>query len=446
MTKLHHARRNAVRATALAALVAGALAGATGCAQLTLAWASLDVEGKPPARPPALGSFGSDGPVETPEDWRARRAPALREAFQQHIYGFLPDASEARVLETARLEAPEFEGIGHLEVFQVQVSATFDGEVADSEVFGIDLLLPAGASGPVPVVIMQTFCPLTDRPTKPALTGGGPGVSCNGGVLSRLTKLIFRRAIATPPLIDLLERGFGVATIYSKGIVPDKRRAGLDALDALAPQRAETDTRWGAIAAWGWLYSRMIDVVGDDPRVDPNRMIAFGHSRFGKAALFAAAFDDRIDGVISNQSGAAGAALSKGKKGETVRAITSAFPHWFATSFDEYAGREEDLPIDQHLLIALIAPRPVFLGNARRDVWSDPNGTYRAAQGATPVYELLGGAGLDQQGMADFNPNGDIAYWFRPGRHSIVRRDWPALIAFLEAHFGAGRGAGREGD
>ncbi len=434
-----------MRLAALAALAAWGLFGATGCAQLALAWASVDVTGKPAAEPAALGPFAGDGPIKTADDWRERRAPALREAFQQHIYGFLPDASETRVLTRRPVEAPEFVDLGYLEEFQIQVSATFDGEAADSQIFGIDLLLPASARGPVPVVIMQTFCPLTDRSAKPAVTGGGPGVSCNGGVLSRLTKLLFRRSIATPPLVDLLDRGFGVVTIYPKDVVPDRPRAGLDALDALGPRRAESDTRWGAIAAWGWLYSRMIDVVGDDPRIDPNRMIAFGHSRFGKAALFAAAFDDRIDGVISNQSGAGGAALSKGKKGETVRAITNDFPHWFATAFDDYAGREQDLPVDQHQLIALVAPRPVFLGNARRDVWADPNGTYRAALGANPVYELFGRAGLDQGGMTDFNPQGDIAYWFRPGMHGIDRRDWPAFIAFLEAHFGNAP-RGREGE
>lgn len=155
-------------------------------------------------------------------------------------------------------------------------------------------------------------------------------------------------------------------------------------------------------------------MLADDPRIDADRVIAFGHSRFGKAALVAAAFDLRIAGVVSNQSGTGGAALSRDKSGETVAQIVQRYPHWFAGAFDDYARREDELPVDQHQLLGMITPRPIFLGNARRDTWSDPKGTYRAAMNADPIYELDGKCGLDQGDMTDFSPQADISYWLRP--------------------------------
>jgi len=180
----------------------------------------------------------------------------------------------------------------------------------------------------------------------------------------------------------------------------------------------------------------MVDVLEDDARIDQSAIITWGHSRYGKSALVAAAFDDRIDGVISHQSGTGGASLNRGKKGESVKAITASYPHWFANRYASFGGREEEMTIDQHHLLALIAPRPVLLGNARRDVWSDPNGAFRAAMGADPVYELAGSAGLDQKRLDAWNPDADLAFWIRAGTHGVVKEDWPAFLEFLDAHFG----------
>lgn len=412
-------------------LFLAAVIGAGGCARLSLAWTSLDVTGAA-ATPPALGPFGAAPAVLSAEDWEKTRAPLLRAAFQDHVYGRFPDASSTRIVARNGAESA-FEG-AIFETYDLRVTATFDDEAADSDVFAMELFLPADAKGPSPVVLIQTFCDPTHERVYPAVTGGGPGVTCNGGPLTRAARLVFGTRIATAPIERLLAAGYGAAILYPKAVIPDRPRAGLDALDALAPMRAESDARWGAIAAWGWLYSRMVDALQGDPRIDAGKFVALGHSRFGKAALVAAAFDARIAAVISNQSGTGGASLSRAKKGETVRQITKSYPHWFATRFDDYAGRESELPVDQHLLLALIAPRPILLGNARRDVWSDPNGAFRAAQGADPVYELFGRAGLDQEGMRDFNPGADIAYWLRGGPHSVGEKDWDAFFAFLERH------------
>ena len=188
----------------------------------------------------------------------------------------------------------------------------------------------------------------------------------------------------------------------------------------------------------------MVDVLEQDARLDRSAMIAWGHSRYAKAALVAAAFDPRIAGVIAHQSGTGGASLNYKKPGESVARITRSYPHWFARSYAAYTD-EARPDVDQHQLLALIAPRPVLLGNARRDVWSDPNGAFRAAMGADPVYRLYGAKGLDQSRLRPYDPAAGIAFWLRPGTHGVVKEDWPAFLAFLGAHFEAkdGDGGGR---
>ena len=179
----------------------------------------------------------------------------------------------------------------------------------------------------------------------------------------------------------------------------------------------------------------MVDALESDPDIAASDYVTYGHSRYGKSALVAAAFDPRISGVISHQSGTGGASLNRRKKGETVASITKNYPHWFAARYAEYAGREGEMPVDQHHLLALIAPRPVMLGNARRDVWSDPNGAFRAAMGADPVYRLYADAGLEQSRLDEWRPDASLAFWLRPGTHGVVEEDWPAFLEFLDAHF-----------
>jgi hypothetical protein len=421
----------AVRIARAVLLTAGFLCG---CAQTALPRASLSLNGTP-AQPAALGEFLGAPPVRTVAQWERERAPALRDAFQRYIYGYFPDESRTEIVSRGVIEAEAFGDDAVIEELHLRVSATFDAEAADSDVFRMELILPREASGPVPILLIQTFCPSKYERVHPAVSGGGPGVHCGRSVTGRIMRLLFGSRIATAPIDRLVDEGYGAAILYSRQVVPDKPRAGLDALDAFAPTRAESDTRWGAIAAWAWLYSRMLDAIEKDPRIDTDGVVALGHSRYGKAALLAAAFDPRIDAVIANQSGLAGAALTRSKTGETIAQATRSYPHWFATAFDNFEGKEQTLPVDQHLLLALIAPRPILLGNARRDVWSDPNASFRAAQSADAVYELYGRQGLDQDGLKDFRPDADIAFWLRPGMHGVLGRDWDAFLKFLNAHF-----------
>ncbi|MET0545886.1 MAG: hypothetical protein ABWZ40_06220, partial [Caulobacterales bacterium] len=182
--------------------------------------------------------------------------------------------------------------------------------------------------------------------------------------------------------------------------------------------------------------------LSSDPRFDKKRMVLWGHSRNGKSALVAAAFDPRVSGVIAHQSGRGGAALTRSTLGETVAEITEKYPYWFAPDFKNYAGMEQSLPIDQHQLIALIAPRPVLFTGGRSDGWADPEGAFRAIQGAQPAYQLMGSDGLKQPDMKHPDLTGDLSFYIRGGNHGSTTYDWNMFLDWMDAHFTNASAAG----
>lgn len=358
-------------------------------------------------------------------EWEAGRA-GLREAFQREVYGAWPDAARARILSHTVVDTAAYDGAGRIEQYTLDL-AGFTTHLAT--------VMPAGTNGPVPVVVMQMFCGNRAAlgwhegvagPLSPHAPGCEPD-----GFTSWTVRRIFGRHIMEPPVADILARGYALAFIYPGDVVPDHAGAAGTALDALSP-----DEESGAIAAWAWVYSRAIDVLEADDRFDAGRMAVWGHSRNGKSALLAAAFDPRIDLVIAHQAGTGGTTLSRSDAGESVAQITDSYPHWFNDSFAAHAGREGELPVDQHQLIALMAPRPLLIGGAWRDQWSDPGGSLRAARWATPVYALYGSGGLEQEGLGDFDPGADLAVVMRRGLHGVTAADWAHFLDFLDAHFG----------
>lgn len=251
------------------------------------------------------------------------------------------------------------------------------------------------------------------------------------------------KAASRWPVESILAKGYGVVTAYYGDIEPDfdgGRPHGVrEMLDSRngKPQSPQADEAWGAIGAWAWGMSRIADYLVIDKDVDKNRIALTGHSRIGKAALWAGAQDQRFSIVISNESGEGGAALSRRNFGEDVWRINNSFPHWFAKNYRGYSNNEAELPVDQHMLIALIAPRPVYVASAAEDLHSDPRGEFLAAVHAGPVYELLGKQSLGTEKFPELHQPlmKTIGYHIRAGKHDVTAYDWDQWCAFAKLHW-----------
>ena len=243
------------------------------------------------------------------------------------------------------------------------------------------------------------------------------------------------------PVQDLLNRGYVACAVSTSAIDPDRADGFNDGLRGFFARAAgditkiSRDDAWKSLSAWGWGASRALDYLLTLDQVDKSKIALIGHSRGGKSALWAAAEDTRFAIVCSNNSGCGGAALSRRAYGETVARITKSFPHWFCDRFSFYAGRESELPIDQHQLIALIAPRPVYVTSAADDLWADPRGEYLSLVGAAPVYKLFGPEAIQSSEMpaiAQPRIEGKMGYHIRSGPHGLTEYDWDKYLDFCD--------------
>lgn len=377
--------------------------------------------------------------ISTSEQWMQTRRPHLLELFRQNVYGRSPEISGELKFDVVSSSTEALGGLAE----RTEVRITLDSV---PEWKGINLLLytPKNARGPVPVVLglnfygnhtitSETGVMLSDRWMRDS---DKMGIEDHRATEESRGKLTRRW-----PLQMILERGFAVGTAYCGDIEPDQAEGwkmglrGMIARDESDAQRSSDD--WGAIGAWAWGLSRMLDYCERDDRVDTRRSIVIGHSRLGKTALWAGAQDQRFGLVVSNNSGEGGAALARRDYGETIKIITTSFPHWFCSKFATYAGRADDLPVDQHMLIALMAPRPVYIASATRDRWADPRGEFLSGVNAGPVYELFGltGLGTDEWPEPDKHIGHLIGYHLREGGHDLTSFDWTQYLDFADKHF-----------
>lgn len=391
------------------------------CTRLGLNYASLSIEGKPDAWPPIAGD---------PQGFLAERAQ-WQERLETHVFGPFPEGLDAELVSRNVLDTAYLDGTGTLEEYVIEISGS-----GKARRFTLGIAWPQ-TDGPVPVIINQSFCGNQTAFQYPAMSPPlRDGVSdfCGAGeesVTSRIARLIFGRYIASPPMERVLSRGYAYASFYTSELIPDSARAARRVMPDF-PHGARGEIT-GAVAGWAAGFSAAIDVLEDDPRIDPARTAIMGHSRSGKSALVAGVYDRRIDAIVAHQAGTGGTALSRNKPGETVAEMVESYPHWFDPAYAEYdAEGPNTTPVDMHALIALNAPTPLLIGNGRRDVWSDPNGSWRATLEAAPIYEAAGTRGLEQDSMRDTDLSSDLVFWMRPGGHSITARDWDAWLDWLD--------------
>lgn len=358
--------------------------------------------------------------IATAEEWLEEQRPSLLAVFEREIYGRTPASRPAM---TAEVTDDSLTGDGTLR--RKQVSLTFRSDYGSARA---DLLIyaPARAAGPVPVFLGLN-------------SGGNWTISTDPGVHAPEGRKRGRHERRWP--VDAITvAGYAVATLCCDDFFPDKDLGSYaQSMQRLFPleERGPGPDRWGAIATWAWGLSRALDYLQTDPQFDSARVAVIGHSRLGKAALWAGARDPRFALVVSNNSGCGGAALSKRLAGETVRDINARFPHWFCGNFRAYDDREENLPVDQHQLLALIAPRALAVGSASEDHWADPAGERMALELAQPVFALFGIPPLETKAPAS---DRRLHYHLRPGEHDILLPDWQEYLRLADAVLGRTRG------
>jgi len=380
------------------------------------------------------GSRVTDG-----RTWRTKRRPEILELFRKYVYGRAPiTRPENMTFEVFDLEKQALGGLAT----RKQVTVNFTGE-KDGPKMDILIYLPNAAEKPVPAFVLLNFGGNHTIHIDPAIKLSERWMRSKsaGVVKNRADEKSRGRSSSRFNVEKILKRGYGLATIYYGDIDPDFHdgfKNGVHPVfDKLIDGERAPDA-WGSICAWAWGLSRAMDYFESDENIDNKRVAVLGHSRLGKTALWAGARDERFAFVISNNSGCGGAALSRRAFGETVKRINTSFPHWFCENFKQYNGKEDAIPVDQHMLIALMAPRPVYVTSADGDLWADPRGEFLSCRYAGGVYRLLGLRGLRVRQMPALDEpvqEGAIGYHVRSGGHNLTEYDWQRFMDFADKHF-----------
>ncbi len=381
--------------------------------------------------------FDDGSPVKSVADWKKRRAEVLQ-LFRDHVYGNAPKLRGGLKVKLLS-EEEALDGLAIRKQVRIQLTDKPYGPRFDLLIYR-----PAAAKKAVPAILGYNFYGNHTIHPDPGIVihqSWSRNDKSKGVVNNRATEAGRGSRQSRWAVEMILRRGYALATIYYGDVEPDHKDGWEDSTRSyyLAPGRSKpAPTDWGAIGAWATGLSRALDYLGTDRSINEKQVVVFGHSRLGKTSLWTGASDERFAITISNNSGCGGAALSRRRFGETVKRINTVFPHWFNDRFNRYNENENDCPVDQHMLVALMAPRPVYIASAEEDRWADPNGEFLSGKHADPVYALFDkvGVGVDKQPGLD-QPVGDtIGYHVRTGGHDVKDYDWEQYLNFADRHFG----------
>lgn len=338
--------------------------------------------------------------VTNTEIWKEKRRPEILKLFETYVYG---RTMIGRPKEMTWVVMSEDRNALESTAITKNVTIYFTG-MKDGLKMDLKITLPAKAGKPTPIFLIPGW------------------------------------GLRDPKI--LLNRGYGLALFKPWEIEPDRKddssKTTIRKVFAKPGKTEPAPDEWGAIAAWAWAMSRAMDYIETDPDIDAKKVCIMGFSRYGKVAMWAGAQDERFAIVFSGESGCGGVVIVRRGYGETVKSINGYAPHWFNDNFKKYGDRVNDLPVDWHMLVALMAPRPVYIATAEEDYWGDPRGSFLAGKFAEPIYELFGKKGLSVDNMPPLEtPVGDmIGYHNRKGGHGITDYDWEQFLAFADRHLG----------
>lgn len=354
---------------------------------------------------------GYDGQIiSSIQDWETKRRPQLLAKFADQVYGQLPIDYEAIRFEEQNQTDHPHRAYANLKTVDITVSRN-----SNSQTIHLQIYFPRNGEGPFPVFL------LISHRNVAKVTGD-------------IENQFF-------PVEQIVSRGYAAAIFDVEDVAPDdKNRFTQGILDKLYPEQLSMPDGMRALSAWAWGAMRVMDYLETDRTIDAQRAGVVGHSRGGKAALWCGANDTRWAITVSNESGCGGAALSRRKFGETVERITASFPFWFNDNFKQFKGKEEELPLDQHQLIAGIAPRAVYVGSAMEDRWADPKGEYLSLKLGSRVYSELYRVPVILPQEYNYLPHTlhqkSLGYHLREGTHDLTGYDWGKIMDFAELQFG----------